>query len=146
LCGLGLRAVALGMQALKLNDADVVVAGGQECMSKAPHTMHMRNGIKFGDVSLSDSMLNDGLIDAFNNYHMGITAENVAKQWNLSREEQDQFALQSQLKCEAAQKAGHFDTEILPVNVPSRKGPITVSKDEFPRAGSTAEAFQKLRP
>ncbi|KAK2170201.1 hypothetical protein NP493_1157g00030 [Ridgeia piscesae] len=146
LCGSGLRAVALGYQAIQLGDASIVVAGGQESMSKAPHCVHLRNGTKMGDTSLVDTCVHDGLTDVFNNYHMGITAENIAKQWSLSREDQDEFALQSQLKCEAAQTAGHFDKELVPVTIPNRKGDIEVTKDEFPRPGSTAAGFQKLRP
>ncbi|XP_059157657.1 acetyl-CoA acetyltransferase, cytosolic-like [Physella acuta] len=146
LCGSGLRSVVLASQAIKTGDATIVVAGGQESMSKAPHCIHLRSGTKFGDASLVDSMMLDGLTDAFNNYHMGITAENVAKQWNISREEQDNFSLNSQLKCEAAQKNGSFDKEIVPVIVTSREGAKEIRKDEFPRSGCTLEAFQKLRP
>ncbi|GFO13826.1 myosin-vi [Plakobranchus ocellatus] len=146
LCGSGLRSVVLGYQAIRSGDATIVVAGGQESMSKAPHCVHMRAGVKFGDASLTDSMMADGLIDAFHNYHMGITAENVAKQWSLTREEQDKFSLNSQLKCEQAQKEGRFAAEITPVVVQSRAGPSEVTKDEYPRSGSTFEGFQKLRP
>jgi len=146
LCGSGLRAVVLGAQAVQAGDATVVVAGGQESMSKAPHCVHLRSGTKMGDASMTDTMMTDGLIDAFNKYHMGITAENVAKQWNIPRDEQDRFALQSQQRCEAAQKDGRFDAEIVPVVVQSRAGSTEVKKDEFPRAGSTIEGFQKLRP
>ncbi|CAH1799285.1 unnamed protein product, partial [Owenia fusiformis] len=145
LCGSGLKAVGLASQAIKAGDSTIVVAGGQENMSKAPHTADMRAGVKFGDVTMVDTVINDGLMDAFHKCHMGITAENIAKQWNLSREAQDQFALQSQLKCEAAQNAGHFDQEIIPISVPSRKGSIEVSKDEFPRQGCTIESMQKVR-
>lgn len=146
LCGSGLRSVVLAYQAIRSGDSTIVVAGGQESMSKAPHCVHMRSGLKFGDGTLTDCMMSDGLIDAFHNYHMGITAENVVKQWSLTREEQDKFALNSQLKCEQAQKNGSFSAEITPVVVASRAGPVEVTKDEYPRAGSTFEGFQKLRP
>ncbi|KAK7107753.1 acetyl-CoA acetyltransferase, cytosolic-like [Littorina saxatilis] len=146
LCGSGLRAVAMAAQAVRTGDAKVVVAGGQESMSKAPHCVHMRTGTKFGDVSLTDTMMKDGLTDAFNNYHMGLTAENVARQWTVTRQDQDQFAAQSQQRCEAAQHAGHFDQEIVPVAIQSRAGTTEIKKDEFPRAGSTFEGLQKLRP
>ncbi|XP_064628295.1 acetyl-CoA acetyltransferase, cytosolic-like [Lineus longissimus] len=146
LCGSGLRSVVLATQAVKGGDAGIVVAGGQESMSKSPHCLNLRAGTKMGDATMVDTVINDGLMDVFNNYHMGITAENVAKKWNISREDQDQFALQSQLRCEAAQNAGHFDQEIVPVSVPSRKGPVEVKKDEFPRAGCVLENFSKLRP
>lgn len=145
LCGSGLRATVMGLQAIKSGDAQVVVAGGQESMSKAPHCVHMRSGTKFGDVSMTDTMLSDGLVDAFNKYHMGITAENVAKQWKISREDQDKFALNSQQKCEAAQKAGHFSNEIVPVTIKTRAGSTQVGKDEFPRSGCTLEGLEKLR-
>ncbi|XP_013390813.1 acetyl-CoA acetyltransferase, cytosolic-like [Lingula anatina] len=147
LCGSGLRAVVLGTQAIQLGDSNIVVAGGMESMSKSPHAVHMRNGVKFGDMSMTDTVLSDGLQCAIKNCHMGITAENVAKQWQLSKEEQDQFALNSQLKCEEAQKANYFKDEIVPVtvNIP-RKGPLEVNKDEFPRSGCTIEGLQKLRP
>ncbi|KAG7239659.1 hypothetical protein INR49_028595 [Caranx melampygus] len=121
-CGSGLKAVCLGAQSIQAGESTVVVAGGMESMSRAPHTLQMRAGVKMGDASLQDSMVADGLTDAFHGYHMGITAENVAKQWGVSREEQDQFAVQSQNKTEAAQKAGHFVQEIVPIMVPSRKG------------------------
>lgn len=146
LCGSGLRAVVLAAQAVRLGDATVVVAGGQESMSKAPHCVHLRSGTKMGDAAMTDTMMTDGLIDAFNKYHMGITAENVAKQWSIGRDEQDRFALQSQQRCEEAQKLGKFDAEIVPVVVQSRAGSTEVKKDEFPRSGSTIEGFQKLRP
>jgi len=146
LCGSGLRAVALGYQAVRLGDARVVVAGGQESMSKAPHAVHMRNGVKFGDLSFADTLLSDGLTDAFHNYHMGRTAENVAERWQISREDQDRFALQSQLRCEAARKAGFFETEIVPVVVSGRQGTTEVKTDEFPRIGCTIEGLQKLKP
>ncbi|CAL1527195.1 unnamed protein product [Lymnaea stagnalis] len=146
LCGSGLRTVILGSQSIKAGDSTIVVAGGQESMSKAPHCVHIRGGTKFGDATLTDTMLLDGLTDAFNNYHMGITAENVATQWNITREEQNKFALNSQLKCEAAQKNGSFEQEIVPVIVQSREGAKEVKVDEFPRAGCTLEGLQKLRP
>jgi len=146
LCGSGLRAVALGYQAVRLGDSHVVVAGGQESMSKSPHAVHMRNGVKFGDLSFMDTMLCDGLTDAFHNYHMGRTAENVAEQWQISREDQDKFALQSQLRCEAARKSGFFDKEIVPVSVVGRQGVTEVKIDEFPRNGCTIEGLQKLKP
>ncbi|KAL8579528.1 Acetyl-CoA acetyltransferase, cytosolic [Nucella lapillus] len=146
LCGSGLRAVVMAAQAIRTGDASVVVAGGQESMSNAPHCVHMRSGTKFGDVSMVDSMMKDGLMDVFNNYHMGITAENVARQWTVTRQDQDEFALRSQQKCEAAQQAGHFDSEIVPVVIQARTGSTEVKKDEFPRAGCTLEGLQKLRP
>ncbi|VDI45639.1 acetyl-CoA C-acetyltransferase [Mytilus galloprovincialis] len=146
LCGSGLRAVVLGYQAIKNGDADIVVAGGQENMSMAPHCCNMRSGTKFGDVSFMDSMLKDGLTDAFHNYHMGITAENVAKRWNVSREEQDKFACHSQQKCEEAQKQGYFAKEIIPISISGRGGTKEITTDEFPRQGCTVEGFSKLRP
>lgn len=146
ICGSGLKAVSLGAQSILTGESDIVVAGGMENMSQAPHLVHMRAGVKAGDVSLQDSILCDGLNDAFYKYHMGITAENVAKQWKISREEQDQLAVQSQNRTEAAQKAGYFDKEIVPVEVPSRKGPVTVTTDEFPRHGSSLEGMKKLKP
>uniref|UniRef100_A0A3P9M8C0 Acetyl-CoA acetyltransferase 2 n=1 Tax=Oryzias latipes TaxID=8090 RepID=A0A3P9M8C0_ORYLA len=145
-CGSGLKAVCLGAQSIQAGESTVVVAGGMESMSRVPHTVQMRAGVKMGDVSLQDSMVADGLTDAFQGYHMGITAENVAKQWGISREEQDRFAVQSQNKTEAAQKAGHFDQEIVPIMVPSRKGPVEVKVDEFPRHGSNMESMAKLKP
>ncbi|KAF7230663.1 acetyl-CoA acetyltransferase, cytosolic [Nothobranchius furzeri] len=145
-CGSGLKAVSLAAQSIQAGEASVVVAGGMESMSRAPHTMHMRVGVKMGDVSLQDSMVADGLIDAFHNYHMGITAENVAKQWGITREEQDLFAVKSQNKAESAQKAGHFDPEIVPIVVQSRKGPVEVKLDEFPRHGSNIDSMSKLKP
>ncbi|XP_068580602.1 acetyl-CoA acetyltransferase, cytosolic [Cebidichthys violaceus] len=145
-CGSGLKAVCLGAQAIQTGESAVVVAGGMESMSRAPHTLQMRTGVKLGDASLQDSLVADGLTDAFHGYHMGITAENVAKQWEVSREEQDLFAVQSQNKAEAAQKAGHFDQEIVPVTVSSRKGPVEVKVDEFPRHGCTVDSLSKLRP
>ena len=145
-CGSGLRAVALGAQHVQLGDAGIVVAGGQESMSLSPHVAHLRAGQKMGDLKFIDSMIKDGLWDAFNGYHMGTTAENVAKQWQLGRDEQDEFALASQNKAEAAQKAGRFDDEIAPFTVKTRKGDIVVDKDEYIRHGATIEGMQKLRP
>lgn len=145
-CGSGLRAVALGAQHIMLGDADVVVAGGQESMSLSTHVAHMRAGTKMGDMKYTDSMIKDGLWDAFNGYHMGTTAENVATQWQISREMQDEFAVASQNKAEAAQKAGKFDDEIAAVTLKTRKGDIVVDKDEYIRHGATMEAMQKLRP
>jgi acetyl-CoA C-acetyltransferase len=145
-CGSGLHAVALGFQAIQTGTADFVIAGGQESMSQAPHFAHLRSGTKMGDVSLSDSMVHDGLMDAFHDYHMGITAENVAAKWKISREEQDEFALNSQQKAAAAQQAGRFTDEIVSVEVPHPKGAITVQTDEAPRPETTAVALAKLRP
>ena len=146
LCGSGLRAVALGLQQITSGDANIVVAGGQESMSLAPHAAYLRSGVKMGELKLVDTMLQDGLIDAFHGYHMGTTAENVAKKWQLTREEQDRFAVGSQNKAEAAQKAGRFKDEIAPVTVKTRKGDIVIDADEYPRAGSTYEAMAKLKP
>ena len=146
LCGSGLRSVALAAVAIANGDADIVVAGGQESMSQAPHVAHLRNGTKMGTVEFLDTMLRDGLWDAFQGYHMGNTAENVAKQWQIPRLEQDQFAVASQNKAEAAQKAGRFKDEIVPVVIASKKGDIVVDTDEFPRHGTTLESVQKLRP
>ncbi len=146
LCGSGLRTVALGYQAIKMGDSDVVVAGGLESMSQSPHVMHLRNGVKMGSGEMVDTMIKDGLWDAFNGYHMGTTAENVARQWQLTRDEQDAFALASQNKAEAAQKAGKFKDEIVPVTVKSRKGDTVVSDDEHPKHGTTIESLSKLRP
>ncbi|MFE3836038.1 acetyl-CoA C-acetyltransferase [Pseudogemmobacter sonorensis] len=145
-CGSGLRTVALGAQHVQLGDARIVVAGGQESMSLSPHVAHLRAGQKMGDLKMIDSMIKDGLWDAFNGYHMGQTAENVANQWQISREEQDEFALASQLKAEAAQKAGRFKDEIAPFTVKTRKGETVVDADEYIRHGATIEAMQKLRP
>jgi acetyl-CoA C-acetyltransferase len=145
-CGSGLRAVALGMQSIINGDADIIIAGGQENMSLSPHCMHMRDGTKFGDVSLTDTMIKDGLWDAFNDYHMGITAENMAQQFDVTREAQDEFAAQSQNKAEAAIKAGKFKDEIVPVTIQTRKDEIIFDTDEFPRAGITADTLAKLRP
>jgi len=145
-CGSGLRAVALGAQAIKAGDASVIVAGGQESMTQSPHVSHLRAGTKMGNAQLIDSMINDGLWDVFNGYHMGITAENVATQWQISRDQQDAFALQSQERAEAAQKAGVFQDEIVPVTVPNRKGDILIEEDEHPRHDTTIETLKKLRP
>ena len=140
LCGSGLRAVALGLQQIASGDAKIIVAGGQESMSLAPHAAYLRSGVKMGEMKLVDTMLTDGLIDAFHGYHMGNTAENIAKKWQITREEQDRFAVGSQNKAEAAQKAGRFKDEIAPVTISSRKGDVVVDADEYPRAGSTYEA------
>ncbi len=146
LCGSGLRAVALGYQAISVGDSDIVVAGGQESMSQAPHCIHLRNGTKMGDAQMIDTMIKDGLWDAFNGYHMGNTAENVAQKWQITREQQDQFAAASQQKAEAAQKAGKFKDEIVPVTIKTRKGDVLVDSDEYPKHGTTVEALAKLRP
>ena len=145
-CGSGLRAVALGAQHIQLGDADIICAGGQENMSLSTHAAHLRAGHKMGDVKYIDTMIRDGLWDAFNGYHMGQTAENVAEQWQISRAMQDEFALASQNKAEAAQNAGKFDDEIVPFTVKTRKGEIIVDKDEYIRHGATIESMQKLRP
>jgi acetyl-CoA C-acetyltransferase len=145
-CGSGLRAVALGMLHVASGDADIIVAGGQESMSLSPHTIHMRAGTKMGDVKFVDTMIKDGLWDAFHGYHMGTTAENVAQKWQISREDQDKFAVASQNKAEAAQKSGRFKDEIAPVTVPSRKGDIAVDQDEYIRPGTTLDAVAKLKP
>ena len=145
-CGSGLRAVAMAGQAIQAGDAEIVVAGGQESMSRSPHAAHMRAGTKMGDVAFTDTMIKDGLWDAFNGYHMGTTAENVAGQWQITRADQDAFAAASQAKAEAAQKSGKFADEIAPVVVPHRKGDRTVEADEYPRHGTTAETLAKLRP
>lgn len=146
LCGSGLRAVALGMQQIALGDAKIIVAGGQESMSMAPHCAHLRGGVKMGDFKMIDTMIKDGLTDAFYGYHMGITAENVARQWQLSRDEQDQFAVSSQNKAEAAQNAGRFKDEVIPYVIQTRKGDVIVENDEFIRPGTTLDALAKLRP
>jgi acetyl-CoA C-acetyltransferase len=146
LCGSGLRAVALGYQAIKLGDASIVVAGGQESMSQAPHCVHLRNGTKMGATELVDTMIKDGLWETFNDYHMGTTAENVAQKWQITREQQDEFAAKSQQKAEAAQNAGRFKDEITPVTIKTRKGDIVVDSDEYPKQGVTAEGLSKLRP
>ncbi len=145
-CGSGLRAVALAGQSVALGDADVVVAGGQENMSLSPHVTHLRSPTRLGPATLADSMILDGLQDAFSGIHMGITAENVAKQFDISRDAQDEFAAASQRKAAAAQEAGYFDAEITPVTVPGRKGDTVVSVDEYPRADTTRERLGKLRP
>ncbi|MBA3999025.1 acetyl-CoA C-acetyltransferase [Brevundimonas sp.] len=146
LCGSGLRAVALGLQQITAGDAKIVVAGGQESMSQAPHAANLRGGQKMGDLSFTDTMIKDGLWDAFNGYHMGQTAENIAEKWSIARADQDAFAVASQNKAEAAQKAGKFDDEIAPVTISTRKGDIVVDKDEYIRQGATIEAMEKLRP
>ncbi|GAB0186930.1 acetyl-CoA acetyltransferase, cytosolic [Grus japonensis] len=146
ICGSGLKAVCLAAQSILTGDSSIVVAGGMESMSKAPHVIHMRAGVKMGEASLQDTIILDGLTDAFYQYHMGITAENVANQWQISRGEQDQLAVQSQNRAEAAQKAGYFTKEIVPVLVPSKKGPIEVKTDEHPRHGSNLETMAKLKP
>jgi acetyl-CoA C-acetyltransferase len=146
LCGSGLRTVALGYQAIRAGDAAIVVAGGQESMSQAPHCIHLRNGVKMGDAELVDTMIRDGLWDAFNGYHMGNTAENVAQRWQITREEQDAFAAKSQQKAEAAQKAGRLAAEIVPVKIATRRGETTVEADEHPKHGTTIEVLAKLRP
>jgi acetyl-CoA C-acetyltransferase len=146
LCGSGLRAVALGYQAILNGDAEIVVAGGQESMSQAPHVAHLRNGTKMGNVEFVDTMIKDGLWDAFNGYHMGTTAENVAQKYQITRAQQDEFAVASQNKAEAAQKAGKFKDEIVPITVKSRKGDIIVDTDEYPKHGVTLDSIAKLRP
>ncbi len=146
LCGSGLRAVALGYQAILNGDSEIVVAGGQESMSMAPHCQHLRAGVKMGSFEMIDTMIKDGLWDAFNGYHMGNTAENVAKQWQITRQQQDEFAVASQNKTEAAQKAGKFKDEITPVTIKSRKGDVVVATDEYPKSGVTVESIAKLRP
>ena len=146
LCGSGLRTVALGYQAIFAGDSEIVVAGGQESMSQAPHCMHLRNGTKMGDAKLVDTMVKDGLWDAFNGYHMGNTAENVAQRWQITREQQDRFAAASQAKAEAAQKAGRFKDEIVPVKIESRRGETVVDTDEHPKHGTTFEILSSLRP
>jgi acetyl-CoA C-acetyltransferase len=145
-CGSGLRAVALGAQHIQLGDADIVLAGGQENMTLSPHAAYLRAGQKMGDMSYIDTMIRDGLWDAFNNYHMGQTAENVANQWQITRDMQDAFAVASQNKAEAAQKAGKFADEIMAFTVKTRKGDIIVHQDEYIRHGATIDAMQKLRP
>ncbi len=146
ICGSGLRAVAIAAQQIALGDARIVVAGGQESMSQAPHAQALRNGQKMGDLSLIDTMIKDGLWDAFNGYHMGQTAENIADAFSISRGDQDAFAVASQNKAEAAQKAGRFADEIVPVTLKGRKGDTVVDQDEFIRHGATLEAMEKLRP
>ncbi|MBO6675927.1 MAG: acetyl-CoA C-acetyltransferase [Rhizobiales bacterium] len=146
LCGSGLRAVALGMQQIMSGDADIIVAGGQESMSMAPHAMHLRGGVKMGDGKMVDTMMYDALTDAFHKYLMGTTAENVAKQWQLTRDEQDEFAVNSQNKAEAAQKAGKFKDEIVAHTIKGRKGDTVVDEDEYIKHGVTVEGISKLRP
>jgi acetyl-CoA C-acetyltransferase len=146
LCGSGLRTVALGYQAILAGDSDIVVAGGQESMSQAPHCMHLRNGVKMGDAQMIDTMIKDGLWDAFNGYHMGKTAENVAQRWQITREQQDQFAAASQKKAETAQKAGRFKDEIAAVVIQGRRGETIVDTDEHPKHGTTFEVLSGLRP
>jgi acetyl-CoA C-acetyltransferase len=146
LCGSGLRTVALGYQGILNGDSDIVVAGGQESMSMAPHCAYLRSGVKMGNFEMVDTMIKDGLWDAFNGYHMGTTAENVARQWQITRQQQDEFAVGSQNKAEAAQKAGRFKDEIVPVTVKSRKGDVVVDTDEYPKHGTTLESVGKLRP
>ncbi|NTE87692.1 acetyl-CoA C-acetyltransferase [Agrobacterium rubi] len=146
LCGSGLRAVALGMQQIATGDASIIIAGGQESMSMAPHCAHLRGGVKMGDFKMVDTMLKDGLTDAFYGYHMGITAENIARQWQLSRDEQDQFAVTSQNRAEAAQVAGRFTDEIVPFIIKGRKGDVTVDADEYIRVGASLDTMTKLRP
>jgi acetyl-CoA C-acetyltransferase len=146
LCGSGLRAVALGLQQIANGDADIVVAGGQESMSQAQHAAHLRNGTKMGALDLVDTMIKDGLWDAFNGYHMGNTAENVAEKFQITRSQQDEFAVASQNKAEAAQKSGRFKDEIVAVTIKGRKGDVVVDTDEYPRHGATVEAMTKLKP
>jgi len=145
-CGSGLRAVVNGAQQIALGSADIVIAGGQESMSQSVHATHLRNGVKMGNAELIDTMIKDGLWDAFNGYHMGNTAENVANKWQITRDEQDAFAVASQNKAEAAKKAGKFTDEIVPVTIKTRKGDIVVSEDEYIRDGATLESLAKLRP
>ncbi|MBM3561689.1 MAG: acetyl-CoA C-acetyltransferase [Alphaproteobacteria bacterium] len=145
-CGSGLRAVALAAQQIQAGDASIVVAGGQESMSLSPHASQLRTGTKMGDVKFVDTMIVDGLTDAFNNYHMGLTAENVAKQWQITREQQDEFAVKSQNKAEAAQKAGKFKDEIVPYTISTKKGDVVVDADEYIKHGVTIEGVAKLRP
>lgn len=146
LCGSGLKSVAMGLQAILNGDSGIVVAGGQESMSMAPHAANLRNGTKMGNTEFIDTMIKDGLWDAFNGYHMGNTAENVAEKWQITREQQDEFAAHSQQKAEAAQKAGKFKDEIVPVTYSTRKGDVTVEEDEYPKQGVTSESLAKLRP
>jgi acetyl-CoA C-acetyltransferase len=146
LCGSGLRAVALGLQQIASGDATIVAAGGMESMSKAPHAQHLRDGVKMGDYQMIDTMIRDGLWDAFNGYHMGTTAENVAKQWQITREQQDAFAVASQNKAEAAQTAGKFKDEIIPVTITTRKGDVVVADDEYIKKGVTLDSVTKLKP
>ncbi|MEK6245163.1 MAG: acetyl-CoA C-acetyltransferase [Pseudomonadota bacterium] len=146
-CGSGLKAAMLGAQSIANGDSDIVVAGGQENMSAAPHVLNgSRDGLRMGDAKMVDSMIVDGLWDVYNQYHMGVTAENVAREYAVTREEQDEFAVKSQNKTEAAQKAGRFKDEIVPFEVPSRKGPVVFADDEYPRHGATMEAMKGLKP
>jgi acetyl-CoA C-acetyltransferase len=146
LCGSGLRTVALGFQAIRLGESEIVLAGGQESMSQAPHCMYLRGGVKMGNAELVDTMIKDGLWDAFNGYHMGNTAENVAQRWQITREQQDGLAARSQARAEAAQKAGRFKDEIVPVTIKTRKGDVVVDADEYPKHGTTTDTLAKLRP
>jgi acetyl-CoA C-acetyltransferase len=146
LCGSGLRAVALGAQQIQSGSSQIVLAGGQESMSQAPHCVHLREGTKMGDTKFIDTMIKDGLWDAFNGYHMGTTAENVARQWQITREEQDRFAVASQNKAEAAKKAGRFKDEIAPVTIKTRKGESVIAEDEYIKDGVTLDSISKLRP
>ena len=146
LCGSGLKTVAMATQAISNGDSTVVVAGGQESMSQAPHCLHLRSGTRLGDTEMVDTMIRDGLWDAFNGYHMGCTAENVAERWQITREQQDEYAARSQQRTEAAQKAGRFDDEIVPVTYETRKGEVTVGTDGHPKHGTTVAALAKLRP
>ena len=145
-CGSGLRTVALGMQQIQVGDADIIVAGGQELMSMSPHCAHLRGGVKMGELQMMDTMIRDGLWDIFNGYHMGVTAENVAREYQVTREQQDEFAVASQNKAEAAKNAGKFKEEIVPVTIKTRKGDVVVDQDEHIRPGTTMEAVAKLRP
>lgn len=145
-CGSGLRAIVTGAQQIAVGDANIVIAGGQESMSQSVHAMHMRNGVKMGNAALVDTMVKDGLWDAFNDYHMGSTAENVADKWQITRDQQDAFAVASQNKAEAAKKAGKFEDEIVPVTIKTRKGETVVSEDEYIREGATLEGLAKMRP
>jgi acetyl-CoA C-acetyltransferase len=146
LCGSGLRAVVLAAQAITTGDSTVVVAGGQESMSQSPHCVNLRSPVKMGDASMIDTVLKDGLTDAFHSIHMGVTAENIAQQWQISRSNQDEFATESQQRVEKAQKHGYFDSEIVPVTIKSRTGSTTVSSDEFPRHGTTVQKLERLNP
>ncbi len=145
-CGSGLRAVALGFQSILTGDNSIVIAGGQESMSMAPHAVYMRSGQRMGDAQLVDTMVFDGLTDAFKTYHMGITAENIAKKWNITREMQDEFSAKSQQKAESAQKSNRFNDEIVPVTIATKKGDVVVANDEFPRHGTTVDSLAKLKP
>ncbi len=146
LCGSGLKSVAMGLQAIQNGDSQIVVAGGQESMSAAPHAANLRNGTKMGNAEFIDTMIKDGLWDAFNGYHMGNTAENVAEKWQITRDQQDEFAVKSQQKAEKAQESGKFKDEIVPVTFETRKGTVTVAEDEYPKHGTTLENLTKLRP